>query len=77
MKLHAALTSLCPFFMSLVSAPPTIAQGLPHLEQCTLTEKWDYQGGELGVKNVCDKSVAIQFMTEREQRVKSIELIIA
>jgi hypothetical protein len=50
------------------------AQGVPHLEQCTLTEKWDYQGGEFGVKNICDKSVVIQFMTEKYPQVKNIEL---
>jgi len=67
MKLRRVSALLCPVFISLLSTSPTAAQGVPHLEQCTSTEKWDYQGGQFGVKNICDKSVVIQFMTQKDQ----------
>ena len=59
---------------SLWSSSPTIAQGLPHLEECTLTQSWDFQDGQFGVKNICNKPVTIQFMAESQQQAKSVEL---
>lgn len=47
---------------------PGPAQQLkPHMEQCT---KWEYDGGEFGTKNTCDKGVAIQFMVEGQQAIE-------
>jgi hypothetical protein len=59
---------------SLWSSSPTIAQGVPHLEECTLTQSWDFQDGQFGVKNICNKPVTIQFMAESQQQTKSVEL---
>jgi hypothetical protein len=36
------------------------------LEQCT---KWDYQSGQLGTNNYCDRPVAISFIAYRDLRV--------
>jgi len=59
---------------SLWSSSPTSAQGVPHLEECTLTQNWDFQDGQFGVKNICNKPVTIQFMAESQQEAKSAEL---
>jgi hypothetical protein len=71
-KLRAV--SLFVFLVALNSNSPTIAQGVPHLEQCTLTKAWNIEDGWFGVKNICDKSIMIQFMSEDSQKPKSAEL---
>jgi len=42
--------------------PGPAIEGLkPHMEQCT---KWEYENGDFGTKNTCNKAVQIQFMTK-------------
>lgn len=73
MNFRAKAALSCSAFTLLLISPAG-AQGVPQLEQCTLTKTWDYQGGQFGVKNICDKSVTIQFMTEKNPRAKRIDL---
>jgi hypothetical protein len=68
---QAAFTLLGAIIVSWPASATIASESLSHLEQCTLTDSWDYQGGQFGVKNICDKSVSIQFMTQRNQKVKS------
>jgi hypothetical protein len=47
--------------------PGPAQQIKPHMEQCT---RWEYDSGEFGTENTCDKSVAIQFMVEGQQAIE-------
>lgn len=63
-RLGAALA-----FVNFAWTPQAVAQGVPQLEKCTLTQTWDYRGGTWGVKNICNEPVSIQFMTQKDKRV--------
>ena len=62
-------------FCSLNLVGTAIAQqSLPHLEQCTPTDKWDFRNGKFGVVNTCDKPVIIQFMSKFDERAVNVQI---
>ncbi len=53
---------------------PATAQAIPHIEKCTLTEKWSVQDGRFGVSNVCGEPVAVQFMDLSDKKAITAEI---
>ena len=69
---RAALLGIC-YGMSPIGAA-IAQQSLPHLEQCTPTDKWNVQNGKFGVINSCDKPVVIQFMSKFDERAINLQI---
>jgi hypothetical protein len=71
---RVGLLALFAVFLSSFAASSARAQGAPHLEGCVLTHRWDYEGGTLGIKNICDIAIAIQFMRQKDPQAKRADV---